>query len=118
MKEMICIVCPAGCKLEIDKNLAVSGNGCKKGAEFAVAEMTNPMRTLCSTARTAFDDVPVLPVRLSGEIPKGRIFDVMKEINKVTVRERIGLGAVIIADVLGLGVDVIVTSGVLLSSKK
>ncbi len=116
MKELVCIVCPRGCTMTLEgegKDVKVSGNSCKRGAEFAVSEMTEPKRTICSTVRTAFPDVPVLPVRVSKEIPKDRIFDVMAEINKVTVKKKVKRGEVIIKDVLGLGADIIATSGVL-----
>lgn len=76
-------------------------------------EMTNPKRTICSTVRTAFPNVPVLPVRVSDEFPKNRIFDVMREINRTVVKKPVGRGDVVIKNVLGLGVDVIATSNVL-----
>ena len=116
MKELVCIVCPRGCTMTLEgegKDVKVSGNSCKRGAEFAVSEMTEPKRTICTTVRTAFPDVPVLPVRVSKEIPKDKIFDVMAQINKVTVKERVIRGDTIIKDVLGLGADIIATSGVL-----
>lgn len=116
MKEFVCIVCPNGCKLTVEgdgENITVSGNKCRRGEKFAVDEMTMPMRTICSTVKTAFGFAPVLPVRVSADIPKDRIFDVMKEINSVTVTEAIGRGDVVIPDVLGLGVDVIAASDVL-----
>ena len=116
MKELVCIVCPRGCTMTLEgegKDIKVSGNSCKRGAEFAVSEMTEPKRTICTTVRTAFPDVPVLPVRVSKEIPKDKIFDVRAQINKVTVKERVKRGDTIIKDVLGLGADIIATSGVL-----
>ena len=116
MKELVCIVCPKGCTMTLEgegKDVKVSGNSCKRGAEFAVSEMTEPKRTICTTVKTAFPDVPVLPVRVSKEIPKDRIFDVMAEINKVTVKEKVKRGEVIIKDVSGLGADIIATSSVL-----
>lgn len=115
MREIVCIVCPNGCALQVDeKNLIVTGNKCKRGEDFGISEVTNPKRTIASTVKTAFPEIPVLPCRVSKEIPKDKIFDVMKEINKVTVRERIKGGDVIIKNVLGLGVDVIATSSKLL----
>ena len=56
---------------------------------------------------------PVVPVRVSRDIPKARIFDVMREINKITVKERLGRGDAVITDVLGLGADVIITGDML-----
>lgn len=61
----------------------------------------------------SFPGAPVLPVRVSADIPKDRIFDVMDALKTVTVSERIGRGDVVIPDVLGLGVDVIATSSLL-----
>lgn len=116
MRELTCIVCPNGCSLKVEEKdgvWEVSGNQCKRGEAFAVEEMTHPMRTICSTVRTIFAGVPVIPVRVSAEIPKERIFDVMNQINQVTVDRICGTGEPVIENVLGLGVDVIVTSDIL-----
>ncbi len=116
MRELVCIVCPKGCTMKIeekDGEISVTGNSCKRGASFAVSEMTEPKRTVCTTVRTVFKDAPVIPVRVSAEIPKDRIFDVMREINAVTLSSPVGRNDVIIKNVLGLGADIIATSGVL-----
>lgn len=116
MKELVCIVCPRGCTMNIEKKdgeIVVGGNSCKRGEAFAKSEMTAPMRTICTTVATVFPEYPVLPVRVSADIPKEKIFEVMKEINSVTVRERISRGDKVIENVLGLGVDVIATSDIL-----
>lgn len=116
MKEFNCIGCPRGCLLRVEEEngeFTVSGNSCENGRKFAVSEMTEPKRTICSTVKTVFADVPVLPVRVSADIPKDKIFDVMREINSVTVDKRISGGDAVIENVLGLGVDVISTSNVL-----
>lgn len=116
MREMTCITCPNGCTLQVEETegqIRVSGNRCKRGEAFAVSELTHPMRTVCSTVRTVYPEAPVLPVRVSAEIPKEKIFDVMREINQVLVDRRVGRGEVLIENVLGLGVDVIATSDLL-----
>lgn len=116
MSELVCIVCPRGCTLQVEgagEAFQVTGNGCKRGADFARSESTAPMRTLCTTVRTAFPDVPVLPVRVSAEIPKEKIFPVMEAINAVTVDQPVDIGGVILKNVLRLGVDVVAASGLL-----
>lgn len=121
MKEMTCIVCPNGCLLKVEEKegkVMVTGNKCKRGVEFAVTELTNPMRTICSTVRTVFPEVPVLPVRVSKEIPKDKIFEVMEVINQVVIKTPVTLGDVIVEHVLGLDVDIIVTSDLLREGKK
>lgn len=116
MKEFNCIVCPRGCLLRVEEEngeFVVTGNTCIRGHDFAVNEMTCPKRTICSTVKTAFPKAPVLPVRVSADIPKDRIFDVMDEINKVMLTKPVGRGEPVIENVLELGVDVIATSNIL-----
>ena len=116
MTELTCIVCPRGCTLRIeerDGRFTVTGNACKRGEQFATAEMTCPTRTLCTTVRTVFPEVPVISVRTSAEIPKDKIFDVMREINRARVTRPMKRGEAVLPNVLGLGVDIIITSGLL-----
>ena len=120
-KELVCIVCPRSCRMTITSDgdeLVVTGNTCKRGKEFAVSEMTDPRRTVCATVRTAFPSVPVLPVRVSGPIPKNRIFDLMHEVNRITVSKRLGREEVVVPNILNLGVDLIATSNILKDEKK
>lgn len=117
VSKIVCITCPRGCTMQVagsGDDIQVTGNFCKRGEDFAKAELTNPMRTICSTVRTVFADAPVLPCRVSADIPKDRIFDVMEEINKAVVDKPLRRGEVIIPNVLGLGVDIISTSDLLL----
>lgn len=113
MKELVCITCPNSCRMTVeqkDGKWVASGNRCPRGQKFAEDEMTCPKRTFSTTVRTAWKEVPVLPVRVSQEIPKEKIFEVMEQINQTTVRECIGREDVLISNVLGLEADVIVTS--------
>ena len=115
-KELVCIVCPRSCRMTITSEgdeLVVTGNTCKRGKEFAINEMTDPRRTVCTTVRTSFPSVSVLPVRVSGAIPKNKIFDLMREVNRITVSKRIGREEVVVPNILDLGVDLIATSNIL-----
>ena len=53
MKNLVCIVCPRGCRLAVDEeqDYAVTGNGCPRGAEYGRIELTNPTRVVTSTVR-------------------------------------------------------------------
>lgn len=121
MKKLTCIVCPNGCTLTVEDKtgiMKISGNRCKRGEQFAKDELNHPMRTITSTVRTTFSENPVLPVRVSAEIPKERIKDVMVQINQAVVTTPIPRGSIIISNVLGLGVDIIATSNVLVSMEE
>lgn len=115
MRKLVCIVCPRGCTMEITPEVdgyTVTGNTCKRGAQFALSEMTKPMRTISTTVRSLLPGIPVVPVRVSAEIPKDKIFDVMKEIKKVRLDHPLPRGGVVIPHVLGLDANVIVTSDI------
>lgn len=116
MKELVCITCPNGCHMTAELKEGqwkVTGNRCQRGQKFAEDEMTCPKRTFSTTVRTAWKEVPVIPVRVSKEVPKEKIFEIMDVINHTTVRKCIRRDDVLIPNVLGLDADVIVTSNCL-----
>ena len=118
--EMTCIVCPNGCLLKVEKKgeeIIVEGAKCKRGIDYAKAELVAPKRSLTSTVKTVFEDMPVLPVRTGGEIDKGAIKEVMIEINKVKLTRRVKRGEVIIPNILNSGVDIISTSDMIRGGK-
>lgn len=107
--ELVCIVCPKGCRMTVE-NGVVTGNTCKKGEAFAKAESTCPMRTVCSTVATSFESMPVLPVRTDGEIPKAKIGELMKLVNTIKVTEKLHRGDVVASGVVGTDVNLIATA--------
>ena len=109
MKELTCIVCPRGCRLTIDDELNVTGNSCPRGAQYAKDELTNPKRMITSIVRVKNRENCVVSVKTSTSIPKGMIFDVMKEIDKVQVDAPTNIGDVAIKNVLNTGADIIIT---------
>ena len=113
MKQLTCITCPIGCRITVDTaggKYVFSGNQCKRGAEFAETELTSPMRSLTTTVRTAFPGVPVLPVRTNGEVPKGKITEIIRELSRITITKKIGIGETVAANIAGTGCDIIATS--------
>lgn len=120
MKQLTCIVCPIGCRITADiinGEYEFSGNRCARGAEFAKTELTAPKRSLTTTVRTAFRDMPALPVRTNGEIPKETIPDAMRVLGSVLVSHRIGIGDIVVKDIMGSGCDIIAASDMLKSAE-
>lgn len=109
MKELTCIVCPRGCRLTIDDELNVTGNSCPRGAQYAKDELTNPKRMITSFVRVKNRENTVVSVKTSTSIPKGMIFDVMNEIDKVRVSAPTKIGDIAIKNVLNTGADIIIT---------
>ncbi len=116
LREFTCIMCPQGCDISVELDggeiASVTGNTCAKGEAYVTQEIENPMRNIATSVLIDGGELPLASVRLSGMIPKDRIFDVMGEIRKVEMPAPVHEGDVAIADVLGLGVDVIVTTDV------
>ena len=112
-KAFVCIQCPNGCRLTArvrdDGSVAVSGNGCNRGAAFAEQEMTCPMRSLTTTVRTVFPALPWLPVRTDGEVKKADIPAVMRAARGVTVTELRRMGDVVLPNAAGTGRNLIAT---------
>ena len=105
-KNLTCIICPLGCDLSIEledgKVVSVAGNTCKRGAEYANNECTNPQRTVTSTVRC--EDGRLVAVKTDRSIPKDKIFECMEIINNTVAHLPICVGDVIIEDVYGANI--------------
>ncbi len=116
VRELTCIVCPTGCALvvTVDDGLAVrvEGNGCRRGRDYAVAEVEHPERLLTTTVPAIGLSLRMVPVRTSRSIPRDARTAAMSEIRKARVSSPVKVGEVILADLLGLGVDVVATRDV------
>ena len=110
IKEMTCVACPLGCQLCVelgDNNevLSVTGNTCKRGEKYAHDECTNPVRMLTTTMKVNGGSLPVIPVKTSAPIPKGKMFDCMAVINSEVVDAPIKMGEVLISNICDTGAD-------------
>lgn len=105
--KLICIKCPRGCELNIDGE-NITGNQCARGIDYAKEELTCPKRIVTALVKTKNG---IAPVKTNVEVPKDKIFDVVKVINDLEL-ENAKIGDVVIPNCLGLGVDVIVTGDV------
>lgn len=114
MRELTCIICPNGCHLTIDDNFNVSGNLCKRGENFAINEIKDPKRSVTFSCKTIFKDVPVVAVKTDGEVRKDDVKKVIDEINKIIIDKRMKIGDVVIENVLNSGVNVVVSSNILM----
>ena len=118
-REIVCVVCPNGCRIQCDPadgEVRFSGQKCKRGVEYAKAELTRPMRSLTTSVKTVFPDSPVVSVRTDGEIEKTKIRAVIDSLSNVTIQRRIRIGDVVLNNVCGTGVNVICTSDRLVHS--
>ena len=111
MKELICIVCPKGCHLKVDEEngFAVTGNGCERGAEYGKKELTDPRRVITSSVRIRGGIYPCCSVKTDAPIPKALIFEAMELLKDVELTSPVKVGDVVVENVLGTGVNFVVT---------
>ncbi len=102
-RKLTCIICPLGCELTVQtddkKVILVTGNTCPRGKVYAENECTNPQRTVTSTVRC--DDGGLVSVKTDTTIPKEKMADCMKLINKTVSKLPITIGDIIIEDAFG-----------------
>lgn len=114
-KEFVCICCPLGCKLTVsgeEDNLTVSGYTCKRGKDYAIAEVTAPVRTVTSTVPVSGGKWLRTSVKTDNPIPKKDIFAVIEQIRKAHPCAPVAIGDVIIENVAGTGANIVATRDV------
>lgn len=115
MKEMICICCPLGCRMTVEKTsqgYVVQGNTCRRGHDYAIDEMTAPKRTVTTSARVAGGELAVVSVKTSRPVPKEKMFEVIAEVKRLRVQAPVATGDVLIKNVCGCDSDIVATKSV------
>lgn len=112
---LTCIICPMGCSMEVEvetnasgqkKVLSVKDNGCKRGEQYAAKELQNPTRTLTTTIKVEGGELPLVPVKTAGEVPKASLLQCMEVVRRASCKAPVKRGDVLIYDLLGTGVNV------------
>ena len=111
MKELVCIVCPRGCRLTVDEEngFAVTGNSCPRGAEYGRNEIMAPTRVLTSTVRLTGASLRRCPVKTDRPVPREKLMEIMSLLNSVELTSPVTIGQVFLPNVCNTGANIIVT---------
>ena len=116
-RNLTCLGCPLGCAITVTMDggnvVSITGNTCKRGSDYAAKEVTHPTRIVTSTVCVRGGSIPMVSVKTAQDIPKEKIFEIMKYINALTVTAPVHIGDVLLKDIAGTGVDLIATKEVL-----
>ena len=107
VRNMICIICPRGCALTADiteNGVTVTGNACPKGAEYAINECTNPVRTVTATVRVSNRYNTMVSVKAAAPVAKSRMMEVMAALRQTQVEAPVAIGDVVLEDICGTSV--------------
>jgi len=99
------------CALELTEEngevTGVTGAQCKVGEKYAAEEFADPRRVVTTTVPVRHGLLPLLPVRTTTAIPRRLILDATRRLSEVVLEAPVRNGQVIVADIMGTGVDVI-----------
>ncbi|MCE5255282.1 MAG: DUF1667 domain-containing protein [Spirochaetaceae bacterium] len=134
MSEMICITCPMGCHLHIERisenEITVSGNRCPRGEQYAKEEILSPRRVVTATCaiepESGAGSQPDqglapdqalsnlyrprrVPVRTTKAFPKERIPELLALLYSIKLKLPIEGGCVVLQNALDTGIDVVAT---------
>ncbi len=113
-RTMICTMCPNGCELHIryrDRTVdEVTGWLCRKGVEYAEAEVEHPMRIVTTTVEVEGGRSPLVSVRSDRPVPKESVPAVVRYLKTLSLRGPIAFHQTIAENVLDTGASIIATS--------
>ena len=111
-RKFICVSCPLGCGLTVSLDESgtvtkVEGNTCPRGASYARSEVSDPRRVFASTVRVRGGKLPVCPIRSKTPAPKGKLFEIAKEVAKLEVNAPVKIGQVLLHNPCGTDIDIV-----------
>lgn len=111
----ICIVCPAGCHLEIlekdDGTFFVSGNHCPRGKAYALREMRDPRRVVTAVVPVNSRATACLPVKTDAPLPVACMERLLRKLYSMRLEVPVKAGMVLLRDFEGTSVNVVLTRG-------
>lgn len=111
--ELICILCPRGCRMQVepggDGRWEVKGNRCSRGKDYAVQEMTCPLRTLTTSVWVEGGTHRLVSAKTDRSIPRGKIMEALKQTKGLKAKAPINIGDVLLENIAGTGANLVAT---------
>ncbi len=113
-RELVCILCPTGCRLRVRAAAldAVRGAACERGREYALSELSEPVRTFTGTVRVSGGTRPVVPVRSDRPILRAELLAAARVAAQTTARAPVSIGDIIADAALPGGARLVATTRV------
>ena len=109
--ETICINCPRGCRLEVNKDekgeIMVTGYGCIRGVQYGKEELVAPKRVVTSLIK---GDNYLYSVKTTKPISKEKIFCMLEHIKNIKLtNDNYEIGDLIESELKDYQTDIVVT---------
>ncbi len=113
---IVCVVCPISCAVLVE----FEGNGiirtdhaqCKLALDYVTDELFDPRRTLTTSLPVDGGAGPLVSVKTDRGLPKDRVLEAMQSISGLHVSAPVKIGDVVVANLLGTGIDLVATRNV------
>jgi CxxC motif-containing protein len=115
IKEIYCVTCPKGCKLSVvmeGERIVEVKHGCKRGTDYAHEELTHPKRMVATSVQLDGGVHPLVAVYTDQPIDKLLITPLLAALREVHVQAPVKMGAVVLANALDSGVNVLASRSV------
>jgi CxxC motif-containing protein len=112
---MVCFICPKSCLLsiqEVNGEIRVENNRCRRGIEFAVKELRDPERILTSTIRVNHGILPLVSIRSETPVKKTELKDLVKYFDGIIVNAPVSSGQILFSGIGKNNVNIIATRSV------
>lgn len=114
-KEMVCILCPTGCRLRIAAaadSIQIKGAACERGRDYASSEVIEPLRTFTGTVRISKGERPVVAVKTDRPVLREQLLDVAQAAARVVAKAPVRGGDTIAENVAGGDTRLVATATV------
>lgn len=112
-RKFVCIVCPSSCHVEVEYEgqdvKELHGVECRKGREFVVNEIQNPLRMLTGSVRVANGEFPLASVKTAAPIPKEYLQALGQLTHQIEIEAPVEIGQVIAENLLGEDIQLVAT---------
>ena len=109
-RELICIVCPIGCRLEVAEDngtVTVTGNSCPRGAEYAREELLCPKRVVTATCTLTGSRQTRLPVKTDRPIPAEYVPSLLHDVYSLETAAPVRRGDILLENYMDTEVNLV-----------
>jgi CxxC motif-containing protein len=107
-----CIICPRGCHIETDQAGAPIGARCARGLAWAVQELEQPKRIVCTSILVTGGTQPLVSVKTDRPVARESMKSIVSFISGMTVTAPIGMYQVLVENPAGIACNLLATQPV------
>lgn len=110
--QVVCVCCPRGCTVSVDRSGSVSGNGCRNGAAYAMDQFRGPGRRFNGEVRIRRAAVERCQVKTDRPVPPDRLEEIEAVLSTMELESPVYVSQVLLRDLCGTGANLVSCSSI------